>query len=364
MKLGIIGLPNVGKSTLFNALTRAGASAENYPFCTVDPNIGVVEVPDWRLDKLQKMNPEKEKTPVTIEFIDIAGLVEGASKGEGLGNQFLAQIREVEALVHVVRCFSNSQISHVRESLDPIRDIEIINMELIMADLEVLEKQLQKNERMLKSGEKKYQKKQVILEKFKNHLEKGNNLRELNLNKEEKKFVDEYQLLTAKPVIYLANIAEDDIGRENNPLTTELKEYVQKEDAEILEISARLEADLAELDPEEAQLFLQEMELDETGLNRVIKAGYELLNLITFFTIAGEKEVRASTVTRGSTAPRAAGQIHSDMEKGFIKAEVISFSDLVSAGSISEARKQGLVRLEGKDYIVQDGDICFFRFNV
>ena len=364
MKIGIVGLPNVGKSTLFNALTQAGAGAENYPFCTIDPNIGVVKVPDQRLDKLHNMYQEKTKTPVTIEFVDIAGLVEGASKGEGLGNKFLSHIREVDAILHVVRCFEDKDISHVEGEIDPIRDIEVINTELMLADLDIIEEQIEKTERMLKSGEKKYKEKLNILQKIGKALQEGKNIRQLELDKPGFQLIKEYQLLTAKPIIYLANIDETDIGTDDNKYVSRIKNYAEDDKANVIKISSRIEADIAELDEEDAEMFLQDLGLEESGLKRVIKAGYNLLDLITFFTIAGGNEVRATAVKRGSSAPEAAGKIHSDMEQGFIKAEVVSFQDLYETGSINKAGEKGLVRLEGKDYIIQDGDVCYFKFNI
>ncbi|MFW6007190.1 MAG: redox-regulated ATPase YchF [Bacillota bacterium] len=364
MKIGIIGLPNVGKSTFFNALTQAGASAENYPFCTIDPNIGVVEVPDKRLDILHQLNQDKEKTPVTIEFVDIAGLVEGASEGEGLGNQFLSHIREVDAILHVVRCFQDENIAHVDGTIDPLRDIEIINTELKLADLEIINKQIEKTERMLKSGEKKYKEKLGSLSKISDTLKSDKNVRELNLNETEIELIKEYQLLTAKPIIYLANIAESDIEKKDNKYIQKIKSKAEKEKAGVLPISAKIESDIAELDEEDANMFLGEMGLDESGLDRVIQESYKLLNLITFFTVAGEKEVRATAVEKGSTAPEAAGKIHSDMERGFIKAEVVNFEDFKKYNSLNEAREHGLLRQEGKEYIIKDGDICYFKFNV
>ncbi len=364
MEIGIVGLPNVGKSTLFNALTQAGAGAENYPFCTVDPNVGVVNVPDRRLDILVDMFEPGKRTPVSIRFVDIAGLVKGASKGEGLGNQFLGQIRNVDAIAHVVRCFTDSNISHIEGDINPVRDIEVIDTELIMADLESLQRKREKTERMAKSGEKKYLECLKILDKMISELEKGEKIKDTVLAGEAEDIITELQLLTVKPVIYIANIAEEDINKEENEIVEEIKNLAENEDAEVVEISAAIEADIAELQADEAELFLTEMGLEESGLSRVIKASYDLLDLVTFFTVAGGNEVRASTVKRGATAPEAAGEIHSDMQKGFIKAEVISFRNLQKTGSISAAREKGLVRLEGRDYKVQDGDICYFKFNV
>mgnify|MGYP006281481673 CR=1 FL=1 len=362
MKIGIVGLPNVGKSTLFNALTEAGADAENYPFCTIDPNVGVVPVPDKRLDWLaEKYQPEK-RTPTVIEFVDIAGLVEGASRGEGLGNKFLSHIREVDAIAQVVRCFDDENITHVDGKISPDRDIDIINTELMMADLSQVEKKLEKSRKQAKSGEKKYIKEVEALEKLSNALEEGRNIRQLELGETGKRLVKELQLLSAKPIIYLANVNEEDLDSGQNQFVEEVKEHARKDGAKVVEISAKIEADIAELEEDEKEMFLEELGLENSGLDRVIKAGYDLLNLLTFLT-AGEKECRAWTVEKGSTAPQAAGRIHSDMEKGFIRAEIISFEDLKRVGSMAEAREEGLLRLEGKDYIMQDGDVCHFRFN-
>lgn len=363
MKIGIVGLPNVGKSTLFNALTRVQASAENYPFCTIDPNIGVVNVPDERLDVLNDIYQPKKKTPTVIEFVDIAGLVKGASKGEGLGNQFLAHIREVDAIAQVVRCFTDDNVTHVDGSLGPVRDIEIINMELMMADLMTIEKRMQKTEKYAKTGEKKYLDELVELKKIRDALESGLNVRQLKRNTVTDSLIKELQLLSAKPIIYVCNIDENDLNRGENRYVKEVREYAEKEGAGVIVVSAKIEADISELEEEEADIFMQELGIEKSGLDSLIRASYQLLDLITFLT-AGKQEVRAWTVTRGSSAPEAAGKIHSDMERGFIRAEVVSYDDLVDTGSIGLAREKGLVRLEGKNYLIADGDVCYFRFNV
>ena len=364
VQIGIIGLPNVGKSTIFNALTNDEAGAENYPFCTIDPNIGVVEVPDKRLDILYNMFQPKKKTPTIIEFVDIAGLVKGASKGEGLGNQFLANIREVDAIAHVVRCFKDKDIAHVDGELDPIRDIEVIDTELIMSDLSTLKKRRKKTERMLKTGEKKYKEELEVIDNLIEHLEEGKNIRELKIDRDINKLIKELNLLTAKPIIYIANIDEADINNKSSDLLNQVKNYARDKNIKVVPISASIEEDLSGLAKEEKEYFLKELDLKESGLKRIIKASYNLLNLITFFTTTGDKEVRATTVECGTKAPSAAGKIHSDMEKGFIKAEVISFNKLYEVGSFSKARDKGLLRLEGKDYKLKDGDVCYFHFNV
>lgn len=366
MKLGIVGLPNVGKSTLFNAITKAGAECANYPFCTIEPNVGVVSVPDKRLDALEKMYNPKKKIYTTIEFYDIAGLVKGASKGEGLGNKFLSHIREVSAIVHVVRCFKDDNIVHVDGSVDPIRDIETINLELILSDLEIIEKRIEKTAKYANAGEKKYKEELGLLKKIQQHLESGNPVRTMDVTEDESKLISEYFLLTSKPVLYVANISEDELSGENkegNEFVKKVTEYAKKENSEVITICAKLEEELSALDDDEKKELLHEYGLEEAGLDKLIHSSYKLLGLMSFLT-AGSDEVRAWTIKRGTKAPQAAGKVHSDMEKGFIRAEIISYDKLMECGSETTAKEKGYFRLEGKDYIMQDGDIVNFRFNV
>ena len=365
MKLGIVGLPNVGKSTLFNSLTKAGAESANYPFCTIDPNVGVVTVPDERLNVLGEMYHTKKIIPAAIEFVDIAGLVKGASKGEGLGNQFLANIREVDAIVHVVRCFENSNIVHVDGSINPLRDIETINLELIFSDLEILERRISKVSKVARN-DKSAAKELGLLNKVKAHLEDGKlakTFEEVD-DEEEQAWLESYNLLTYKPVIYAANVSEDDLADDaaNNEGVQAVREYAKGEQSEVFVVCAEIEAEISELD-DEKKMFLEDLGLKESGLEKLIKASYKLLGLISYLT-AGEPEVRAWTITEGTKAPQAAGKIHSDFERGFIRAEVVSYDDLIACGSHTAAKEKGLIRLEGKDYVVKDGDIMLFRFNV
>ena len=366
MKLGIVGLPNVGKSTLFNSLTKAGAESANYPFCTIDPNVGVVTVPDERLNVLGEMYHTKKIIPAAIEFVDIAGLVKGASKGEGLGNQFLANIREVDAIVHVVRCFEDSNIVHVDGSIDPLRDIETINLELIFSDLEILERRISKAVRAARN-DKTIAKELALMERIKAHLEDGKMAKSFDdINDEdEQQWLESYNLLTYKPVIFAANVAEDDLADDgaSNAGVQAVREYAKREDCEVFVVCAEIEQEIAELDDDEKSMFLEELGLKESGLEKLIKASYSLLGLISYLT-AGEPEVRAWTIKKGTKAPQAAGKIHSEFERGFIRAEIVSYDDLMACGTYNAAKEKGLVRLEGKDYVVQDGDIILFRFNV
>ena len=365
MKLGIVGLPNVGKSTLFNSLTKAGAESANYPFCTIDPNVGVVAVPDERLDVLGEMYHTRKIVPAAIEFVDIAGLVKGASKGEGLGNQFLANIREVDAIVHVVRCFEDGNIVHVDGSIDPLRDIETINLELVFSDLDILERRIAKTTKVSRN-DKAAAKELELQKRIKEHLEEGRMAKSFTTDDEDEiAWMADYNLLTAKPVIFAANVAEDDLADDAaaNAGVQAVRGYAAREGCEVFVVCAQIEQEIAELEDDEKRMFLEDLGLSESGLEKLIKASYRLLGLISYLT-AGEPEVRAWTIKAGTKAPQAAGKIHSDFERGFIRAEIVSYDDLMACGTHAAAKEKGLVRLEGKDYVVQDGDIILFRFNV
>ncbi|MDE5892254.1 MAG: redox-regulated ATPase YchF [Acetatifactor sp.] len=365
MKLGIVGLPNVGKSTLFNSLTKAGAESANYPFCTIDPNVGIVAVPDQRLKLLGDMYQSKKVTPAVIEFVDIAGLVKGASKGEGLGNQFLSNIREVDAIVHVVRCFEDSNVIHVDGSVNPMRDVETINLELIFSDLEILERRYAKVVKAARM-DKTLAKEEALLVRIKEHLESGKMAKSMEIEDEDElELMRSYNLLTYKPVIYAANVAEDDLADDgaSNAHVTAVREFAAGENSEVFVICAQIEQEIAELDEEEKAMFLEDLGIAQSGLDKLIAASYRLLGLMSFLT-AGEDETRAWTIKIGTKAPQAAGKIHSDFERGFIKAEVVNYKDLLEQGSLAAAREKGLVGMEGKDYVVQDGDVILFRFNV
>lgn len=364
LSCGIVGLPNVGKSTLFNAITQAGAESANYPFCTIDPNVGVVEVPDGRLKELTKIVNPKKVIPTAFEFVDIAGLVKGASKGEGLGNKFLAHIREVDAIVHVVRCFVDENVTHVSGKVDPIGDIETINLELILADLETIEKRIDRSRKNMKSGNKQVVAEVEVLERIKEALYNDMPARSVELEAEEKLLVRDLHFLTMKPVLFAANVSEDEVSNtEGNEYVEKVRAYAAKEGSEVIAISAKVESEIAELEGEDREMFLEELGIEESGLDRLIRAAYFLLGLQTYFT-AGVEEVRAWTILEGTKAPQAAGVIHTDFEKGFIRAEVVAYDDLIQSGSMAASRDKGLLRLEGKEYVVKDGDVMHFRFNV
>lgn len=363
MKLGVVGLPNVGKSTLFNAITQAGAEIANYPFCTIEPNVGVVAVPDERLDKLAALYDSKKITPTYLKFVDIAGLVKGASRGEGLGNKFLSHIREVDAIVHVVRCFADSNVTHVSDTINPVSDIETINLELVLADIETVNARLAKAVNMQKTGDKKYKTEAELLRKILTHLESEKPVRTMDLDEEEASAVSDMFLLTSKPVIYAANISEEDIGKPNNEFVKLVEEKASEETAETLVICAKVEEELSGLSVEEKAMFLESYGIEESGLNRLVKKCYKLLRLVSYLT-AGEKETRAWTVAEGTKAPQAAGKIHSDFEKGFIRAEIVPYDVMIAVGGYNQAKERGKVRSEGKDYVIKDGDVVLFRFNV
>ena len=362
LEVGIVGLPNVGKSTLFNAITKACAEAANYPFCTIEPNVGVVAVPDARLEVLTKLYSSKKTTPASVRFVDIAGLVKGASKGEGLGNKFLEHIRQVDAIAHVVRCFEDENITHVADTIDPLRDIDTIQTELCLADLDVVDKRLAKVAKLLKSGSKEAKLESEILERVKNFLDEAKPARSLNLTEDELAVIRDANLLTLKPTLYIANVAEDDLAEENS-YVEKVRARAEEEAAQVVVICAKVESEIAELDADEAQEFLADLGLESSGLDRLIHAAFDLLGLMTFLT-AGADECRAWTIKKGTPAVKAAGKIHSDIERGFIRAEIVNYDDLIALGSVNAARDKGLVRLEGKDYVMQDGDVTYFRFNV
>lgn len=363
MKIGIVGLPNVGKSTMFNAITNAGAECANYPFCTIEPNVGVVPVPDERLDELTKMYHPEKTTHAVIEFVDIAGLVKGASKGEGLGNKFLSHIREVDSIVEVVRCFEDPNVVHVDGSVNPLRDIETINLELIFADIETIDKRLERTRKQLKA-DKKAKLEIDVLEKIKSVLEAGKSARTVELSDDEKELVKDVYLLTSKPILYIANVSEEQLeDAENDENVKKVKEYANSENASVIPLCVKIEEELSSLEPDDKREMLEAIGLEESGLDKVVKASYDLLGLMSFLT-AGEPEVRAWTIKKGTKAPEAAGKIHSDIQRGFIKAEVVSYEDLIREGSMNAVREKGLLRMEGKEYVMQDGDVVLFRFNV